>query len=133
MIRKKRNIKKINFGDSVNLIPMINIIFLLLIFFLLTGVIQKKNESNISLPESFFGKKKANVKKELTISSDGKILFKNSPSNLDSIKSMKIISDEILVINIDEKAKIRRFNEIVNIFKSKGLKKIYINVKHKND
>ncbi|MAT33115.1 MAG: hypothetical protein CNE97_02455 [alpha proteobacterium MED-G10] len=133
MIRKKRNIKKINFGDSVNLIPMINIIFLLLIFFLLTGVIQKKNESNISLPESFFGKKKVNEKKELTISSDGKILFKNSPSNLDSIKSMKIISDEILVINIDEKAKIRRFNEIVNIFKSKGLKKIYINVKHKND
>ncbi len=133
MIRKKRNIKKTNFGDSVNLIPMINIIFLLLIFFLLTGVIQKKDESNISLPESFFGKKKVNVKKELTISSDGKILFKNSPTNLDSIRSMKIISDEILVINIDEKAKIRRFNEIVNIFKSKGLKKIYINVKHKND
>ena len=133
MIRKKRNSKKNNFGDSVNLIPMINIIFLLLIFFLLTGVIQKKDESNISLPESFFGKKKVNVKKELTISSDGKILFKNSPANLDSIRSMKIISDEILVINIDEKAKIRRFNEIVNIFKSKGLKKIYINVKHKND
>ena len=133
MIRKKRNSKKKNFGDSVNLIPMINIIFLLLIFFLLTGVIQKKDESNISLPESFFGKKKVNVKKELTISSDGKILFKNSPTSLDSIRSMKIISDEILVINIDEKAKIRRFNEIVNIFKSKGLKKIYINVKHKND
>ena len=133
MIRKKRNIKKINFGDSINLIPMINIIFLLLIFFLLTGVIQKKDESNISLPESFFGKKKVIVKKELTISSDGKILFKNSPTNLDSIRSMKIISDEILVINIDENAKIRRFNEIVKIFKSKGLKKIYINVKHKND
>ena len=125
MIRKKRNIKKTNFGDSVNLIPMINIIFLLLIFFLLTGVIQKKDESNISLPESFFGKKKVNVKKELTVSSDGKILFKNSPTNLDSIRSMKIISDEILVINIDEKAKIRRFNEIVNIFKSKGLKNIH--------
>ena len=133
MIRKKRNSKKIKLGDSVNLIPMINIIFLLLIFFLLTGVIQKKDETKISLPESFFGKKKVNEKKELTISSDGKILFKNSPTNLDSIKSMKIISDEILVINIDEKAKIRRFNEIVNIFKSKGLKKIYINVKHKND
>ena len=133
MIQKKRNSKKVDLGDSVNLIPMINIIFLLLIFFLLTGVVQKKDESKISLPESFFGKKKVNVKKELTISSDGKILFNNSPTNLDFIRSMKIISDEILVISIDEKAKIRRFNEIVNIFKSKGLKKIYINVKHKND
>ncbi len=133
MIRKKRNKDKINLGDSVNLIPMINIIFLLLIFFLLTGVIQKKDESSIALPESFFGKKKINVKKELTIYSDGEIIFENSPTNLDFIKSMKIISDEILVINIDENAKIRRFNEIVKIFKSKGLKKIYINVKHKND
>ena len=127
MIRKKRNNKETNLGDSVNLIPMINIIFLLLIFFLLTGVIQKKDESNIALPESFFGKKK------LTIDSEGKILFENSTANLDFLKSMEIISDQIIVINTDEKAKIKRFNEIVKIFKSKGLKKIYINVKHKND
>ncbi len=133
MIRKKRNKNKKNLGDSVNLIPMINIIFLLLIFFLLTGVIQKKDESGITLPESFFGKKKVNLKKELTVDSDGKIIFENSTANLDLLKSMEIISDEVIVINIDEKAKIRRFNEIINIFKSKGLKKIYINVKYKND
>ena len=35
----KRNRK---FKKDLNLIPMINIIFLLLIFFMLTGVIQKK-------------------------------------------------------------------------------------------
>jgi len=133
MIRKKRNKNKINLGDSVNLIPMINIIFLLLIFFLLTGVIQKKDESGIVLPESFFGKKKVNLKKELTVDSDGSIIFEKSPTNLDLLKSMEIISDEVIVINIDEKAKIKRFNEIIKIFKSKGLKKIYINVKHKND
>ena len=133
MIRKKRNKNKINLGDSVNLIPMINIIFLLLIFFLLTGVIQKKDESGIVLPESFFGKKKVNLKKELTVDSDGSIIFEKSPANLDLLKSMEIISDEVIVINIDEKAKIKRFNEIIKIFKSKGLKKIYINVKHKND
>ena len=133
MIRKKRNSKEKNLGDSVNLIPMINIIFLLLIFFLLTGVIQKKDESSIALPESFFGKKKIDQKKELIIDSEGKILFENSTADLDFLRSMKIISDQIIVINIDEKAKIERFNEIIKIFKSKGLKKIYINVKHKND
>ena len=37
---------------------MINLIFLLLIFFLLTGVIQKKDVVDVSIPESFFGKKK---------------------------------------------------------------------------
>ena len=133
MIQKKRNNKTINLSDSVNLIPMINIIFLLLIFFLLTGVIQKKDNSGITLPESYFGQKKTNLKKELTIDSDGKILFENSSISIDYLKSMKIISDQILILNIDEKAKIKEFNEIVKVFKSKGLKKIYINVKHKND
>ena len=44
MIRLRKNNKKKEFNDSINLIPMINLIFLLLIFFLLTGVIQKKDE-----------------------------------------------------------------------------------------
>ena len=132
MIQKKKN-KTVNLGDSVNLIPMINIIFLLLIFFLLTGVIQKKDDSGITLPESYFGQKKTNLKKELNIDDEGKILLENSLINIDYLKSMKIDSDLILIVNIDEKAKIKQFNEIVKVFKSKGLKKIYINVKHKND
>ena len=58
MIRLRKNNKKKGFNDSINLIPMINLIFLLLIFFLLTGVIQKKDEVEVTIPESFFGKKK---------------------------------------------------------------------------
>ena len=42
--------------ELVNLIPMINLIFLLLIFFLLTGVISKKDSNDISRPESVYGK-----------------------------------------------------------------------------
>ena len=125
--------KETNLSDSVNLIPMINIIFLLLIFFLLTGIIQKKDDSGIALPESFFGQKKINLKKELTLKSNGKISFENSTVNISFLRSMKIISDQTIILNIDEKAKIEKFNEIVKVFKSKGLKKIYINVKHKND
>ena len=41
--------------EMVNLIPMINLIFLLLIFFLLTGVVSKKDSNEISRPESEFG------------------------------------------------------------------------------
>ena len=41
MIPKFRFKKEVNLSDSINLIPMINLVFLLLIF-LLTGIIQKK-------------------------------------------------------------------------------------------
>ena len=50
MIQNYKQNKK-NLSESVNLIPMINLIFLLLIFFLLTGVIQKKDNPEISIPE----------------------------------------------------------------------------------
>ena len=74
MNRKRIFSKKKNLDDSINLIPMINLIFLLLIFFLLTGVIQKKEVVDVSIPESFFGKKKNELKETLTIKKDGKSL-----------------------------------------------------------
>ena len=43
--------------DIINLIPMINLIFLLLIFFLLTGVVQKKEIIQVEKPESLFAQK----------------------------------------------------------------------------
>ena len=46
-MRKIRKTKK-----DLNLIPMINIIFLLLIFFMLTGVIQEKSQLDIKRPSS---------------------------------------------------------------------------------
>ena len=77
MIRLRKNNKKKEFNDSINLIPMINLIFLLLIFFLLTGVIQKKDEIEVTIPESFFGEKKIELKETLTVRKDGSFLWNN--------------------------------------------------------
>ena len=55
---------------------MINLIFLLLIFFLLTGVVQKKNTVEVNIPESSYGKKKKG-KETLTIKKDGSIFWNN--------------------------------------------------------
>ena len=49
-----RRIKK-SISDSIDLIPMINLIFLLLIFFMLTGVIKKKDILDIIRAESISG------------------------------------------------------------------------------
>ena len=57
---KKLPYKKKQLDEIINLIPMINLIFLLLIFFLLTGVVSKKDFINIERPKSEFGIKKKN-------------------------------------------------------------------------
>ncbi len=132
MIRKQKIREKKNLSESINLIPMINLIFLLLIFFLLTGVIQKKDDSDIIIPESFYGKKKNEDRKTFTIKKDGTYFFENKKTNLDGLKNL-LNKNNMLIINIDEETSINRFNEVIKIFKSKGIKKIFINVKHKND
>lgn len=132
MTQKKKINKNKNLSESINLIPMINLIFLLLIFFLLTGVIQKKDDSDVNIPESYYGKKKVDVRKVITIKKDGSYFWNNQTIDIESLKNLLDSRDKI-IINIDEKTNIKKFNEIIKIFKSKQIKKILINVKHKND
>ena len=131
MIRLRKNKKK-EFNDSINLIPMINLIFLLLIFFLLTGVIQKKDEIEVTIPESFFGEKKIELKETLTVRKDGSFLWNNREVEKEDILNI-LENDSKIIINIDEEASIKKFNELIKIFKMKEIKKVFINVKHKND
>ena len=131
MIRLRKNKKK-EFNDSINLIPMINLIFLLLIFFLLTGVIQKKDEIEVTIPESFFGKKKIELKETLTVRKDGSFLWNNREVEKEDILNI-LENDSKIIINIDEEASIKKFNELIKLFKMKEIKKVFINVKHKND
>ena len=132
MIRLRKNNKKKEFNDSINLIPMINLIFLLLIFFLLTGVIQKKDEIEVTIPESFFGEKKIELKETLTVRKDGSFLWNNREVEKEDILNI-LENDSKIIINIDEEASIKKFNELIKLFKMKEIKKVFINVKHKND
>jgi biopolymer transport protein ExbD len=132
MIRLRKNNKKKEFNDSINLIPMINLIFLLLIFFLLTGVIQKKDEIEVTIPESFFGEKKIELKETLTVRKDGSFLWNNREIEKEDILNI-LENDSKIIINIDEEASIKKFNELIKLFKMKEIKKVFINVKHKND
>ena len=132
MIQKRKISKHKDLRESINLIPMINLIFLLLIFFLLTGVIQKKDTVDINIPESFYGKKKIEEKEVLTIKKDGSLIWNNKEIDFTSLKSLLDVNNKI-IINIDEETSIQNFNNVIKIFKSKEIKKIFINVKHKND
>ena len=132
MIRLRKNNKKKEFNDSINLITMINLIFLLLIFFLLTGVIQKKDEIEVTIPESFFGEKKIELKETLTVRKDGSFIWNNREVEKEDILNI-LENDSKIIINIDEEASIKKFNELIKLFKMKEIKKVFINVKHKND
>ena len=128
MIPKKINKKK-DLSESINLIPMINLIFLLLIFFLLTGVIQKKDTVEINIPESFYGEKKNKERETLSIKKNGTMVWNNEQIDIKSLSDL-LTSNTNIIINIDEETRIQDFNEVIKTFKLKEIKEILINVKH---
>ena len=74
----------INFPDrkkkNIDLIPMINIIFLLLIFFMLTGTIQVRENPKVENPISIFASNSKEFEKNtfnITLTEEGGIYLNN--------------------------------------------------------
>ena len=113
----------------VNLIPMINLIFLLLIFFLLTGVISKKDSVKIDRPHSYFGEdiKIADEEVLFTVNNLNEIIYQEKISLGEVIKYIEF-KDAKYVLNIDKNAKISTFNEIIKKLKNNDVKKVFIKV-----
>ncbi len=136
MILKLNKKKNKDLNESINMIPMINLIFLLLIFFLLTGVIQKKDNKKITLPESFYGvKKNQSVKKtfnSISINSNGIVEWNDQKITISELLKFKLDENSKILLNVDKNAKIKNLNEIIELLKDKGIKKVLMNVRHKN-
>ena len=124
----KRNRK---FKKDLNLIPMINIIFLLLIFFMLTGVIQKKNYINVERPQSINSKIEKNEDFKtsiILIKSSNKIFFEDKEVDHEFLKSkFQNYNDESkIVLEVDKNLPVQNFAEILSIFKKNKFNKVFV-------
>ena len=126
---------KKSISDSIDLIPMINLIFLLLIFFMLTGVIKKKDKLDIKRAESIHGVKSKVSSDEtlLSLNEDGKIYLNNIPTEFENLKRSIDSSNSKLVIDVDKRVKISEFNKLLDKIKELNKKKVFIKVIESND
>ena len=133
MNRNKRITKSIS--DSIDLIPMINLIFLLLIFFMLTGVIKKKDILDIKRAESIHGIESRVLNDEtlLSLDEDGNIYLDNILTELDNLESSIDFSKSKLVVDVDKRVKILEFNKLLDKIKELNKKKVFIKVIESND
>ena len=134
MIHRRKKEKK-----EINLIPMINVIFLLLIFFMLTGVIEKKNVNIIERPYSNFAEKKSEDelnKNIISVEKNGQIFLNNNTISVSELENNDIFIRNIdkITLDIDKNLELGKLKEVINILKRKNLKKIYIrSINKKND
>tara|TARA_B100000949_G_C14284961_1_gene453751 strand:+ start:3928 stop:4341 length:414 start_codon:yes stop_codon:yes gene_type:complete len=124
---------KFNQDDKItdsNLLPLVNIIFLLLIFFLLAGVIEKKRDLlNINLPEATIEEFTGKDRPELHIYPNGKIRLDGSDVTLknlsDSLKKRyPQLKDSELLVTADADITSKHLNEILLILDRTKVKKI---------
>ncbi len=122
--RKKRR-------KEVNLIPMINIIFLLLIFFMLTGTIQIKQSSLIEKPKSIYSQNQDLLKNNsilITVDSRGNFYLDNEETSLKKINEelSNTKKSENIFLDLDKRSKIVDLNKIIKVLKEKDFKSIFI-------
>ena len=121
--------------EMVNLIPMINLIFLLLIFFLLTGVISKKDSNDINRPESEFGSEVEidNQNIVFTINKENEILYENKRLKIEELSNFILSKDKKYILDLDKESSINFFNKIIKEFKEKDIKKVFVKVIEKEN
>ena len=121
--------------EMVNLIPMINLIFLLLIFFLLTGVISKKDSSDITRPESEFANEVEIDSQSIvfTINKNNEILYENKSLNIEELSNFIQSKNKKYILDLDKESSIHFFNRIIKEFKEKDIKKVFVKVIEKEN
>ena len=121
--------------EMVNLIPMINLIFLLLIFFLLTGVVSKKDSNDISRPESAFANEVEidNQNIVFTINKKNEVLHENKKIKIEELSNFILSKNKKYILDLDKESSIHFFNRIVKELKEKDIKKVYVKVIEKEN
>jgi biopolymer transport protein ExbD len=119
-----------------NLVPLINIVFLLLIFFMLSGSLSKKDIFEVNPPLSYTGSNAEAPEMTILISEKNIISLNNqiiSPNELEN-KLKKLLNnkhiDEVL-IKADGNAKSGTLSKVIKIIRNSGIKRAAIVTKNK--
>tara|TARA_Y100000590_G_scaffold459955_1_gene618216 strand:- start:988 stop:1389 length:402 start_codon:yes stop_codon:yes gene_type:complete len=124
--------KKIN--DN-NLLPLVNIIFLLLIFFMIAGVIQKQKELyNVDLGKATIDNYTEREINTLFINKDGSIILNDEDVSFSVFEKTisQLNNKSELLIAADKELTAAKLNRILLILNNQSIKKIFL-MTSKND
>ncbi len=120
-------------SDS-QMIPLINVVFLMLAFILITGNIEKSNERNPELQELAIPSSTSNLDQELhdvtvTLDKSGSVYIDETATNIDTFAEMfplsaSDISDAQVLIRADASVSAHAIREVLKELRDLGLRRI---------
>ncbi|MDH5464419.1 MAG: biopolymer transporter ExbD [Thiovulaceae bacterium] len=115
--------------DSINVIPFIDIMLVLLVIVLTTATFIKEKNFPVDLPQSSQGKAKTDTKaKTLTVKQDGTYIFDNKEISLIDLKVTlkKLGSKQPIELYSDKKTPFEYFVKVMELLKSIDHKELFI-------
>lgn len=124
-------------STGLNLAPMIDVVFLLLIFFLVSSTLQGEEAIyNIKLPDSSIGREAAQEKINIFLDKNNKIYYQEkeySKANLSAlIKELKLSNLKSIKIYADRKSEFQAVVFLIESFKNNGFEDIAFSLRQKN-
>ena len=118
-----------------NLVPLINIVFLLLIFFMLSGTLTKKDFFQVDPPESYTSANAESPEIIVLISKNNKISIEDNFINKKDLKTILINKLELhnieeVLIKADGNSDSGTLSDVIKIIRSVGIKRAAIVTKH---
>jgi len=128
-----RSIPDSDEGHDINMMPLIDIIFNLLIFFVITAVISTRGV-NLELPRTETAKQVSAKKWEIVIRKDGTIVFNEVTINLPRLKKIfsqetrhgANLKDKIVVLKADKNISFGLFVSVMDIARKSGFHDLVI-------
>ena len=119
---------------KVNIIPLIDIIFLMLVFFMLATNFEKNKQIDLSIAENMKSENQSNLILEIIIKNDGSFLINKKQVEKENIET-KVIEiwntkkyKEIFILN-EKSSIVQDLVFLIDILKNNNIEKIYFDNK----
>ena len=122
----------------INITSLIDVMFLLLIFFMVTSTFIDRPGMKLELPSAQSAEVARVEKLVLYIGSDDEVILNDQPVSMDDLEetmraAMSELEDRTLVLNADKTVQHGTVIRVMDIAKKLGLKKLVIGVKMKKE
>lgn len=126
MAKCKKQHKKF---DSINVIPFIDIMLVLLVMVLTTATFIKQGVIPVNLPDSKASSKK-DIQKEVTVyvNAKGEMYFEKEKVDLETLESKlsNVSKEQTVILRSDKESKFQDFVSVMDILKRLGHEQLYI-------
>jgi len=113
---------------QIELTPLVDIVFLLLIFFMLTSQFVVQMGFPIKLPKAVTSKVLSEVTLVIVVSREGAIYYKGSPITFKELEGIleKHKKDTSIFVKADKNARLEAVVRVWDICRKKGIEKVHI-------